>query len=47
VIVTWEVTYGPVNGPMRTLGDDFTMRMRQVLPVQEVQAPNQPPAVIY
>ncbi|VXC43201.1 hypothetical protein [Aeromicrobium sp. 9AM] len=47
VIVTWKVTYGPVNGPMRTLGNDFTMRMRQVLPVQEVQAPNQPPAVVY
>lgn len=47
VTVTWEVTYGPEGGPMQTLGDDFTMRMRQVLPVQEVQAPNQPPAVIY
>jgi hypothetical protein len=47
VIVTWKVTYGPDGGEMRTLGNDFTMRMRQVLPVQEVQAPNQPPAVIY
>lgn len=45
--VTWEVTYGPVGGAMRELGDGFTMRMRQALPVQEVQAPNQPPAVIY
>ncbi len=47
VTVTWRVTYGPEGGPMDTLGNDFTMRMRQVLPVQEVQAPNQPPAVIY
>jgi hypothetical protein len=47
VIVTWKVTYGPRDGDMKTLGDDFTMRMRQVLPVQEVQAPNQPPAIIY
>lgn len=47
VTVTWEVSYGPQGGPMETLGEDFTMRMRQILPVQEVQAPNQPPAVIY
>jgi hypothetical protein len=47
VTVTWEVTYGEQGGEMHTLGDNFTMRMRQVLPVQEVQAPNQPPAVIY
>jgi hypothetical protein len=47
VTVTWKVTYGPDGGPMSTLGDDFIMRIRQVLPVQEVQAPNQPPAVIY
>jgi len=47
VTVTWQVTYGPAGGDMRTLGDGFTMRLRQVLPVQEVQAPNQPPAVIY
>lgn len=47
VTVTWDVTYGTDGGDMHTLGDGFTMRMRQVLPVQEVQAPNQPPAVIY
>ncbi|MFI5429985.1 hypothetical protein [Aeromicrobium sp. UC242_57] len=47
VRVTWEVTYGEPGGAMRQLGNGFTMRMRQVLPVQEVQAPNQPPAVIY
>ena len=47
VTVTWKVTYGAVGDDMQTLGNDFTMRMRQVLPVQEVQAPNQPPAVIY
>lgn len=47
VNVTWEVTYGAEGEPFRTLGEGFTMRMRQVLPVQEVQAPNQPPAVIY
>jgi hypothetical protein len=47
VTVTWQVTYGPADATMRTLGDGFTMRMRQVLPVQEVQTPNQPPAVTY
>jgi len=47
VTVTWEVTFGEEGQPMRTLGDGFDMRMRQVLPVQEVQAPNQPPTVIY
>ncbi|HET9499911.1 MAG TPA: hypothetical protein VFO98_06595 [Marmoricola sp.] len=44
--VEWRITYGQ-PGDMRQLGDGFTMRMRQVLPVQEIQAPNQPPAVIY
>ncbi|WP_456696067.1 hypothetical protein [Aeromicrobium sp. P5_D10] len=47
VRVTWEITYGESDGAMQELGDGFTMRIRQVLPVQEVQAPNQPPAVIY
>jgi hypothetical protein len=47
VTVTWQVTYGEEGGEMHTLGNGFVMRMRQVLPVQEVQAPNQPPAVIY
>jgi hypothetical protein len=32
---------------MRDLGNGFTMRLKQVLPVQEIQVPNQPPAVIY
>lgn len=45
--VRWNVTYGAEDEAMRTLGDGFTMRLHQVLPVQEVQAPNQPPAVIY
>jgi hypothetical protein len=47
VTVTWQVTYGPEGGDLRELGDGFAMRMHQVIPVQEVQAPNQPPAVIY
>ena len=48
ITVTWDVTYGPEGGgEMQELGDGFTMRIRQVVPVQEVQAPNQPPAVIY
>lgn len=46
VQVTWHVTYGEQGGEMRDLGD-FTMRLSQVLPVQEIQTPNQPPAVIY
>jgi hypothetical protein len=47
VTVEWRVTYGNGADDMRTLGKGFTMRIRQVVPVQEVQAPNQPPAVIY
>jgi hypothetical protein len=47
VTVSWRVTYGNGAGDMRNLGNGFTMRIRQVVPVQEVQAPNQPPAVIY
>lgn len=46
VQVDWRITYGQ-PGDMRELGDGFTMRLRQVVPVQEVQAPNQPPTVIY
>lgn len=46
VQVQWRVTYGQ-PGDMRQLGDGFTMGVGQVIPVQEVQAPNQPPTVIY
>jgi hypothetical protein len=46
VTVSWQVTYGD-GATMNDLGTGFTMRIRQVVPVQEVQAPNQPPAVIY
>jgi hypothetical protein len=46
VTVTWRITYGQ-PGDMRELGNGFRMRLTQVLPVQEVQAPNQPPSVIY
>jgi hypothetical protein len=45
--VTWQVTYGESGRRPRTLGDGFTMRITQAIPVREVQAPNQPPAVIY
>ncbi len=47
VEVEWRVTYGRGGGDMRALGDGFTMRIKQVLPVQEIQVPNQPPTVIY
>ncbi|MET0819741.1 MAG: hypothetical protein ABWY58_02160 [Aeromicrobium sp.] len=47
ITVSWQVTYGNGTDDMRNLGNGFTMRIRQVVPVQEVQAPNQPPAVIY
>ena len=46
VTIIWRVSYGD-GSAMRDLGQGFTMRVRQVIPVQEVQAPNQPPAVIY
>lgn len=46
VTVDWKVTYGP-SGRENQLGQGFTMRLHQVLPVQEVQTPNQPPTVIY
>lgn len=46
VEVTWRVTYGD-GSDMDQLGQGFTMRLRQVIPVQEIQAPNQPPTVIY
>lgn len=46
VTVRWKVTYGDGTN-MDNLGSGFTMRIRQVVPVQEVQAPNQPPTIIY
>jgi hypothetical protein len=46
VTVSWQVTYGD-GTDMDNLGTGFTMRIRQVVPVQEVQAPNQPPTIIY
>lgn len=47
VEVRWSVTYGEDGGQMRPLGDGFVMRMKQVIPVQEVQAANQPPIVVF
>ena len=47
VEVRWDVTYGESGGEMRPLGDGFVMRMKQVIPVQEVQAANQPPIVVF
>ncbi len=47
VEVRWEVTYGEQGEPMRELGNGFTMRLQQVIPVQEVQAANQPPVVVF
>lgn len=46
VTIVWRVSYGDGTA-MQDLGQGFTMRARQVIPVQEVQAPNQPPAIIY
>lgn len=46
ITIVWQVSYGD-GTTMKDLGQGFTMRIRQVIPVQEVQAPNQPPAVIY
>lgn len=45
VDVKWSVRYGR-PGDWRDLGT-FRMRLFQSIPVQEVQAPNQPPFVIY
>lgn len=47
VEVEWRITYGESAATMRTLGDGFTMRLRQALPVQEVQAPNVPPSIVW
>lgn len=46
VEVHWKVTYGQ-PGDMHNLGRGFVMRVSQGIRVQEVQAPNQPPIVIY
>jgi hypothetical protein len=46
VEVEWRVTYGG-GGAMQQLGSGFTMRVRQIVPVQEVQGANDPPTVIY
>ncbi len=45
VQVDWRVRYGE-GDQLQDLGE-FTMRLKQPIPVQEIQAPNQPPAVIY
>lgn len=45
--VDWRIQYGESGSDMRTLGDGFTMKLHQALPVQEVQALNQPPYSIY
>ena len=47
VEVEWRISYGEQGDAMTNFGNGFTMRLRQAIPVQEVQAPNQPPAVIY
>lgn len=47
VQVEWKITYGRGGGDMQDLGNGFTMRLKQVLPVQEIQVPNQPPTVTY
>ncbi|KQY55773.1 hypothetical protein ASD11_14800 [Aeromicrobium sp. Root495] len=47
VEVEWRITYGEVASTSRELGDGFTMRLRQALPVQEVQAPNLPPSIVW
>lgn len=47
VEVEWRITYGRGGADMQALGNGFMMRVKQVLPVQEIQVPNQPPTVIY
>ena len=46
VEVDWRVSYGSA-GSLQELGNGFNMKIRQVVPVQEVQTPNQPPTAIY
>ncbi len=44
--VYWNITYGADVNHLESLGP-FTMNLRQSVPVQEVQVPNQPPTVVY
>ena len=46
VTVRWRITYG-IGSPTQELGSGFEMTATQALPVQEVQAPNEPPIVLY
>ncbi|KAA1419958.1 hypothetical protein FE697_018880 [Mumia zhuanghuii] len=46
VTVHWRITYG-FGGEMQELGNGFEMTATQPLPVQEVQAPNEPPIVLF
>ncbi|MBW9213446.1 hypothetical protein KV102_01205 [Mumia sp. zg.B53] len=46
VTVRWRITFG-IGSPTEELGDGFEMTATQALPVQEVQAPNEPPIVLY
>lgn len=45
--VYWKVSYGADENHLEELGRPFVMNLRQSVPVQEVQVPNQPPSVIY
>lgn len=47
VTVKWRVTYALGNESMQELGDGFEMTLTQALPVQEVQAPNEPPIALF
>lgn len=47
VVVDWKVTYGRDLDHMQPLGGGFKMISYQPLPVQEVQAPNLPPVMIF
>ncbi|WP_370614102.1 hypothetical protein [Mumia sp. Pv 4-285] len=46
VTVHWRITYG-FGDAMQELGNGFEMSATQPLPVQEVQAPNEPPIVLF
>src|SRR5699024_7248644 len=47
VTVTWKVEYGPDEDHLQELGDGFEAVSYQKIPVQEVQAPNIPPVMIF
>ncbi|MGH1565705.1 hypothetical protein [Mumia sp. DW29H23] len=47
VTVRWRITYGFDGEATQELGNGFEMTATQALPVQEVQAPNEPPIVLY